>query len=125
MPLLTSYSVSQKNPKMFTSSSYSKFQMTISPQPSHQQFESYQWTTESRSSQQRHGTGTPSQDGRLSAIPDPVERHVARWRSESRNSNKDKVFRNDEEFSQRESKLGGPLGGGGYVKLMGNVKLKN
>lgn len=76
--------------------------MTISPQPNHQQhFESYNWTTESRSSQQR--TLTPSQHGesRLSSIPDPVERQVARWRSESRNSNKDKVFRNDEEFSQR------------------------
>ncbi|PIC54846.1 hypothetical protein B9Z55_003930 [Caenorhabditis nigoni] len=84
-------------------------QMTISPQPAHNQFESYQWTTESRSSQQRHGTMTPSQDGRLSAIPDPVERHVARWRSESRNSNKDKVFRNDEEFSQQDEIVNGTL----------------
>uniref|UniRef100_A0A158PAE4 LIM zinc-binding domain-containing protein n=1 Tax=Angiostrongylus cantonensis TaxID=6313 RepID=A0A158PAE4_ANGCA len=38
-------------------------------------------------------------DSRASNPPDPVERHVAKWRSESRSSNK--VFRNDEEPSQQ------------------------
>ncbi|CAB3410750.1 unnamed protein product [Caenorhabditis bovis] len=85
--------------------------MTIPPQPQQHHFESYQYTTESRSSQNR--TLTPSQqyrsDSRASTIPDPVERHVARWRSESRNSNRDKVFRNDEEFSQQDEIVNGTL----------------
>ncbi|CAI2292500.1 unnamed protein product [Caenorhabditis sp. 36 PRJEB53466] len=86
------------------------FEMTISPLTSNQKhLESYNWTSENRSSQQR--TITPSLQGeiRLTAIPDPVERHVARWRSESRNSNKDKVFRNDEEFSQQDEIVTGTI----------------
>ncbi|VDO22011.1 unnamed protein product, partial [Haemonchus placei] len=46
-------------------------------------------------------------DSRASTIPDPVDRHVARWRSESRSSNK--VFRNDEEPSQQDEIVSGTL----------------
>ncbi|VDL73227.1 unnamed protein product [Nippostrongylus brasiliensis] len=60
--------------------------------------QSYQWRTESRQTQQ--GDPPHRSDSRASTIPDPVERHVARWRSESRSSNK--VFRNDEEPSQQD-----------------------
>ncbi|CAI4230179.1 unnamed protein product [Auanema sp. JU1783] len=65
-----------------------------SPVPSSQ---SYQYRSETRTSHHDNRS-----DSRASTIPDPVERHVARWRSESRNSNRDRVFKNDEEPSQQD-----------------------
>ncbi|CAI5438644.1 unnamed protein product [Caenorhabditis angaria] len=76
--------------------------MTISPQPGSQHFESHQWTTESRRTLSPQIVQHQRSESRGSTIPDPVDRHVAKWRSESRNSNRDKVFRNDEEFSQQD-----------------------
>ncbi|VDM80921.1 unnamed protein product, partial [Strongylus vulgaris] len=46
-------------------------------------------------------------DSRASNPPDPVERHVQRWRSESRSSNR--VFKNDEEPSQQDEIVNGTL----------------
>uniref|UniRef100_A0A8R1IJR2 Uncharacterized protein n=1 Tax=Caenorhabditis japonica TaxID=281687 RepID=A0A8R1IJR2_CAEJA len=72
--------------------------MTVSPEPVQQhQFQTSKWTTSNHSSHQKvieqHG------ESRNFEMPDPVERHVAKWRSETRNSNVDKVFRDDDEFS--------------------------
>lgn len=61
----------------------------VSPTPAG----NYQWRSESR-----HEVRS---DSRASSIPDPVERNVARWRSESRSSNR--AFKNDEEPSRRGS----------------------
>ncbi|CAD6184613.1 unnamed protein product [Caenorhabditis auriculariae] len=93
-----------------TADNSSYLRMTISPQPQHSS--SHHWMAESSTS--THRTLTPSyqqtrSESRTSNMPDPVERHVARWRSESRNSNRDKVFRNDEEFSQQDEIVNGTL----------------
>ncbi|KJH44053.1 LIM domain protein [Dictyocaulus viviparus] len=74
---------------------------TVSPVSTH----SYHWRGDSR--QVQHPETQVRSESRGSTAPDPVERHVARWRSESRNSNR--AFRNDEEPSQQDEIVSGTL----------------
>ncbi|KAK6725677.1 hypothetical protein RB195_004163 [Necator americanus] len=81
------------------------YRMTaVSPVSSH----SYHYRSESRQTQQLEPhLRTDSRTSNISNVPDPVERHVQRWRSESRSSNK--VFRNEEEPSQQDEIVSGTL----------------
>ncbi|KAJ1358119.1 LIM domain-containing protein unc-95 [Parelaphostrongylus tenuis] len=67
--------------------------------------QSYHWRSESRQTQQ--ADNQIRSDSRASNAPDPVERHLAKWRSESRNS--DKVFKNEEEPSQQDEVVSNTL----------------